>query len=423
MTSEGPRHASPDAAEPPAEFGGPPTAPWPGPHPDSTEPTYATQQPTGSVRASASVPVPPPPALPPQAYGQPSTAPPQGYGPPPPPQPYVPQPAVAPFVPAQGGPQGTPGEGAQGRVSGTVHMPDAAILPAHQLPALPVPVPRVYGRPAAPAHPHTQGHSQGPTAPPHGAPPPQGAPPPLTPPMHPAAPPHLSARPLGAPPPISAPPPPPGAVPPLGPPPPPAVARATVGVPVPSAPPAAPGSQPMGAQRTGAQQMGAPVMGAPVIGGQGQPAPPAPRGVRPTDEPPGGQALVKRWEADDYAASPSESSGSHTGLLIAVGVVVLLAVVGLTAFMWPRGSAGPEFAVNSCVKQSGNSAVAADCGATGAFMIVSKVDRPEQCTDRDHPYVELGSGRNRILCLSPAAGGGTAPTGGAPSNSPDPATT
>jgi hypothetical protein len=138
----------------------------------------------------------------------------------------------------------------------------------------------------------------------------------------------------------------------------------------------------------------------------------------------GGRQEPPAWEADDYAPPPNEGTGSHNGLLIAVGVVVLLAVVGLTAFMWPRDSSDPQFAVNSCVKQSGNSAVAADCDAVGAFTIVAKVERMEQCPDQGRqPYVEFGTGRSRILCLKPA-GAAPAPSGVPSGNpSPDPATT
>jgi hypothetical protein len=128
-------------------------------------------------------------------------------------------------------------------------------------------------------------------------------------------------------------------------------------------------------------------------------------------------AEIPRGEYERFTPPPAEGSGSHTGLLIAVGGVVLVAVVGLVAFLWPKSGNGPQFPVNSCVRQSAGAAIAADCSAAGAFTVVSQVERRDQCPDPAQPYVELGAGTARILCLAPAAGSVV------PSSTPSPGTT
>jgi hypothetical protein len=218
------------------------------------------------------------------------------------------------------------------RVTGTAHVPEVALLPAHQLPALPKPVPRVYGNPAP--------HPSGPTAyaPPQGPP----APPPANQPV--------GAR-AGA------------------------SSYGSAGVPARAQVP------------NWAHTVDGPSSGAPAVPVPTSPGPAVPAEWRGTGEP---------------EERPTEATGSHVGLLIAVGVVVLLAVIGLTAYMWPRTSGGPEFAVNSCVKQVDNTAEAVDCTAAGAFTIVSRVDNKDLCPDAKQPYVELSEGDNPILCLAPA---------------------
>jgi hypothetical protein len=105
-------------------------------------------------------------------------------------------------------------------------------------------------------------------------------------------------------------------------------------------------------------------------------------------------------------------------MLIAVGIVVLAGVVGLVAFLWPRGDSA-HFAINSCVRESQSTAVAVDCGAEGAYRIVAKVTSKENCPDPKQPWVELGSGKQRVLCLAPAGAANPAatltPTAGLPS--------
>lgn len=82
-------------------------------------------------------------------------------------------------------------------------------------------------------------------------------------------------------------------------------------------------------------------------------------------------------------------------LAIPLGLLVLLGKVGGT-----DSAQSFDPAVGSCVKQSGETAVAVDCGDTEAHTVVSKVNTNEECTDPTQPHVTLtGSGGNRVLCL------------------------
>ena len=72
-----------------------------------------------------------------------------------------------------------------------------------------------------------------------------------------------------------------------------------------------------------------------------------------------------------------------------------------------RGSGTPTFEVGSCVRQSGNEAVQADCGSEGAFTVVSKVKKTSECADTKQPYVVVpaSGGGEEVLCLRPATAG------------------
>lgn len=114
-------------------------------------------------------------------------------------------------------------------------------------------------------------------------------------------------------------------------------------------------------------------------------------------------------EAEPKAEPPTPKVRNGRVLLAVLTAAVLLLVVPLGA-LWLLGKFGgddaPAFdpAVSSCVKQSGNSAVPANCGDPGTFSVVSKVDAREKCADKSQPYVVLpGSGPTRVLCLKPAA--------------------
>jgi len=88
-----------------------------------------------------------------------------------------------------------------------------------------------------------------------------------------------------------------------------------------------------------------------------------------------------------------------------VVVVFLLAVAGTAIVVALSNAGSTSFAVNSCVKQDGESAKKADCGDSGAFTIVSKVDKPESCSDASQPYIVLQhkGQKDQVLCLRPAS--------------------
>lgn len=353
MTSEVHGHPNAEPAEPMAEFAEQP-APW---------------------LAPAQQPRPAPPAPPAANQYAPPTAdhhaPPQQYTPPqqyaPPQQPTSPVDAAV--------------SAAAHRATGTAHVPDVTLLPAHQLPMLPAPVPRVYGRPApqsaapAPDPVPSTGHP----APPSPAPATSfGTPAVST--SYPSG--ASTSYPAGVPTTYQS-----GTFQPT--PTQPAPAQATVFQPQTQWPdaPTSPGphqSSPQSGPAIGAQ----PVRPTPT------PAAPAPSGYTP----------------------PTGPGNAHLGMLIAVGAVVLLAVVGLIAFMWPNSPSEQQFTVGSCVRESNQVATPVECTAAGAYKIVSQVQRKEQCEDQTQPHVELGSGKNRVLCLTPARAEDSAGS----SASPDP---
>jgi hypothetical protein len=87
--------------------------------------------------------------------------------------------------------------------------------------------------------------------------------------------------------------------------------------------------------------------------------------------------------------------------LVAAAVLVLLAAVGVVA-MNALGSSS-SFAVGSCVKQSGDEARQVDCDEEGAFTVVSKETKREDCADAAQPYVLIErGGKKEVLCLAPA---------------------
>ena len=459
MTSEVPTHPGAGPAEPSEEYGVPSS--WPGPHAEELDPTRVTQPPAGTAPAGAppampgvfgGAPVPlqlspqspqefpayqagnaaappqpvsPPAAPPPQLPAQqvpPQQVPPQPVSPPAapppqvpaqqvPPQPAGPQPVPLQGVPGQGAPAGAGpvaaanGAAPDGRATGRAQVPESALLPAHQLPTLPPPVPRVYGRaatdvapqPAPAQHPQAQHPtvhhppSQHPVAVhPAQAPvePTPVSPPPVSPPPaypHPAAP-HIAdpqaANSPGSPyAPAAAPNPPSSAFPPFAPPQPVAHSAPPAG----GFAPAPPFGQPLGAPSYPPTEPPRPDPAAPA----GFPAQPAP--VTPPQTP------------DGYRRPP-EQSRSQTVMLISVGLVVLLAVVGLIAFTWPRDRSEPApFPVGTCVKESPEGRpVKAGCGDAGAYRVVSAESSKEQCPDQTQPHIDLGSGDKRILCLTPA---------------------
>ncbi|WP_203926341.1 LppU/SCO3897 family protein [Virgisporangium ochraceum] len=86
--------------------------------------------------------------------------------------------------------------------------------------------------------------------------------------------------------------------------------------------------------------------------------------------------------------------------LIAVAALLLLGTGGFVAFK-VLGSSN-NFAVGSCVKQDGNEAKQVDCDEDGAFSVVSKETKREDCADQAQPFVLIErDGKTEVLCLSP----------------------
>jgi hypothetical protein len=262
---------------------------------------------------------------------------------------------------------------------------DVTLLPAHQLPPLPMPVPRVYGRPApqpavSPAVGVDPAADAGPGAVPYApaaaqpAAPPVSAPPQPTAPSQPSTPAQVSPPtqpvPFAQPAPFAQPP-----------------------APVQPTSPAQTQWPPATFSSAAAYPPPAEAQWPPMPGQPGPGVPqPAPAGPQPAP-------------AADGFGPPADQGNSHIGMLIAVGGVVLLAVVGLIAFMWPEPESNQQFTVGSCVKKSDQIAIPAECTSAGAFKIVTKGQRKEECADQLQPYIELNSGKDPILCLVPAIGG------------------
>ncbi|BCL14976.1 LppU/SCO3897 family protein [Micromonospora sagamiensis] len=133
------------------------------------------------------------------------------------------------------------------------------------------------------------------------------------------------------------------------------------------------------------------------------------------DSPQGDQGRFDSFKPEATESKPAEQPTPKVRngrvLMAVLTAAVLILVVPLGA-LWALGKLGgsdaPAFnpAVGTCVKQSGEGAVAANCGDQGAYKIISKVDDKAKCTDQTQPRVELpGSAANRVLCLGPAKAG------------------
>ena len=104
------------------------------------------------------------------------------------------------------------------------------------------------------------------------------------------------------------------------------------------------------------------------------------------------------------APAPRKSRRALVLSLVIVVVVFLLAVAGTGIVVALNNAGDTSFAVNSCVRQNGDQAVKASCSDSGAFTVVSKVDRQESCPDPNQPFIVLqhkGS-KDEVLCLRPA---------------------
>jgi len=111
-----------------------------------------------------------------------------------------------------------------------------------------------------------------------------------------------------------------------------------------------------------------------------------------------------RYEEGPGGAPPERKSrrGLIIGVVVAVVAVLVLGAVGF--FFLVSSNSGSNFAVNSCVRRSGDKAESVTCSTSGSFKIVSKVGSPSQCPDQQQPYVVLQEkGKSdQVLCLKPA---------------------
>lgn len=120
------------------------------------------------------------------------------------------------------------------------------------------------------------------------------------------------------------------------------------------------------------------------------------------------------WGAppDADAGEQTERSGPRTGLIVAVvlgsaAALVLLTLGVAAGLSWLSQPSGDEtYQVGECVVQEGSEAKSADCGADGAFEIVSQVDSRDECPDPTQPTIEVGGDSPTFYCLASAAAGG-----------------
>jgi hypothetical protein len=153
---------------------------------------------------------------------------------------------------------------------------------------------------------------------------------------------------------------------------------------------------------SGAPSSGPPGFDAPPAGGAPTPA----QGYQPEFGPPAADGVPREGGGGMYGAAPATQArpGRRKMLIIGLvvaGVLVLLAAVGFVA-MNALGSSN-SFAVGSCVKQDGDEAKQVDCDEDGAFSVVSKASKKEECADQSQPFVLIErGGKTEVLCLAPA---------------------
>ncbi len=126
--------------------------------------------------------------------------------------------------------------------------------------------------------------------------------------------------------------------------------------------------------------------------------------THPGDAPPPDVVLGPLPGSDEPAGQPRKSRKSLVVSLVIVAVVFLLAVAGTGVVVALNNAGDGTYAVNSCVKRDGDKAVEASCSESGAFTVVSKQDKQEDCPDPNQPFVVLehkGS-NDQVLCLRPA---------------------
>ncbi|MFV2102550.1 hypothetical protein [Micromonospora sp. LOL_024] len=110
------------------------------------------------------------------------------------------------------------------------------------------------------------------------------------------------------------------------------------------------------------------------------------------------------------APVPKVRNGRVLAAVLVAAVLILAIPLGLLMLLGMVGESNETNAfdppVGSCVKRSGDSAVAAECTEVEAFTVVSKVESKDKCPDPVMPHVDLrGASANPVLCLKQATGG------------------
>ncbi|HEX6075935.1 MAG TPA: hypothetical protein VFZ32_11820 [Micromonosporaceae bacterium] len=164
------------------------------------------------------------------------------------------------------------------------------------------------------------------------------------------------------------------------------------------APGQAPPGQPPAQHALGQVPPGQPVFGQQPFQGYGYQQPlsgAAPAG--PTFRPPGAPAPAGMFPAN---------WGNRTGLILIIVGVALLLVLAVGAALYAMGR-DSGYEIGACVKKGSNDSVLeADCDEKGAYRIVKKVDREDQCGKPDEPTITLESrGKKEVVCLEKAAKG------------------